>query len=416
MSAKLPDHAVVLLGEREIGVLVHANERSRFEPSEEWAQLPAGERPVLGQQFEEDPYAAHVGKQRLGVPLWFEHLLPEASTPLRIAIAQATDIAESRGYALLLVLGDDLPGNVRVRSVDGEVSFRTVARRVREAGGQPPDEALPLRVSLAGVQFKISARLGKSGIAVPGWDEEGDWIVKFADQAHAGLPAIEYATMLWASRAGLTVPEIRLESTSAIGGIDHLKNVAGDVAFAIRRYDRSREGRVHQEDFAQVLGLGVGNAKYRDVNMDTIVKVCAALVPEDVDELLARIAFCVVCGNDDAHAKNWALWYPAATKPRLAPAYDLVATLAFDQYRRNDMALKLAGASRFEAVTIQRFHALARSTGQDPEHVEEVVRQAVLAQVEAWAAVRDINEMPGELRDFIDVRIDRLPLVREAVR
>jgi serine/threonine-protein kinase HipA len=351
----------------------------------------------------------------MGVPLWFEHLLPEASAPLRIAVAQAVDIAPSRGYALLLVLGEDLPGNVRVRSVDGEISFRTVARRVREAHGQPADESLPLRVSLAGVQFKISARLGKNGIAVPGWDEEGDWIVKFADQAHASLPAVEFVTMSWASEAGLVIPPIRLEPTSAIAGIEKLANVAGDFAFAIQRYDRRPSGRVHQEDFAQVLGLGTGDAKYNKTNIDTILKICSTLAPQDSDELLARIVFCVLCGNDDAHAKNWSFWYPTSTQPRLSPAYDLVATLVFPQYASNGMALKLAGTRHFEHVTLGKFRTLAASTGLDPERVEAVVRRAVFGQVDAWARVRDRAETPAELRAFVDLRLDRLKLVREAL-
>lgn len=415
MTHQLPDRAVVLLGEEEVGVLVRVGEHSRFEPSEAWAQRPAGERPVLGQQFEEDPYAAHVGKTRMGVPLWFEHLLPEVGAPLRIAVAEAVDIAPSRGYALLLLLGEDLPGNVRVRPIDGELSFRTVARRVREEHGQLTDEALPLRVSLAGVQFKISARLGKNGIAVPGWDEEGDWIVKFADQAHASLPAVEFTTMSWAAAAGLRVPAVRLESTSAIAGIEQLRNVAGDRAFAIERYDRYSDGRIHQEDFAQILGLRTGDAKYSGANIDTVVNVCATLAPQDVDELIARIVFCVVAGNDDAHAKNWSLWYPTATEPRLSPAYDLVATLVFPQYAGNGMALKLAGVRQFERVTLERFRALAVSTRQDPDHVESVVRGAVLRQVEAWAQIRDTSEVPSELQTFVDFRLDGLKLVREVL-
>lgn len=415
MTHQLPDRAVVLLGEEEVGALVRVGEHSRFEPSEVWAQRPAGERPVLGQQFEEDPYAAHVGKTRMGVPLWFEHLLPEAKAPLRIAVAEAVDIAPSRGYALLLILGEDLPGNVRVLPVDGQLSFRTVARRVRGARGQPADESLPLRVSLAGVQFKISARLGKNGIAVPGWDEEGDWIVKFADQAHASLPAVEFATMSWAASAGLQVPAIRLESTSAIAGIEQLRNVAGESAFAIERYDRSSDGRIHQEDFAQILGLGTGDAKYSGTNIDTIVNVCATLAPQDVDELIARIAFCVVAGNDDAHAKNWSLWYPTPTEPRLSPAYDLVSTLVFSQYAGNGMALKLSAVRPFEGVTLERFRALAVSTGQDPDHVESVIRSAVLRQVEAWAQIREMSEVPSEMQAFVDSRLDRLKLVRETL-
>jgi len=351
----------------------------------------------------------------MGVPLWFEHLLPEINGPLRSAVAKAVDISPSRGFALLLVLGEDLPGNVRVRAVEGYLSFNTVSRRVRETQGQSTEEPLPLRVSLSGVQFKISARLSKRGIAVPGWDEEGDWIVKFADQAHASLPAVEFVTMSWAAESGLVVPEMRLESTSAIAGIDHLAQVAGEFAFAIKRYDRSSHGRVHQEDFAQILGLGAGDDKYSKTNIDTIVKITATLTPADIDELLSRIVFCVLCGNDDAHAKNWSFWYPKPTEPRLSPAYDLVATLSFPQYAGNPMALKLAGARRFGEVDIARFRALARSTGLDPDHVESVARVAVERQVDAWSAIREREGTPRELRTFVDTRLGRSRLVRDVV-
>jgi serine/threonine-protein kinase HipA len=405
VTGELPDRAIVALGDEEVGVLVRQGEHARFEPSEAWASKPAGERPVLGQQFEEDPYAAHVGRNRMGVPLWFEHLLPELDGPLRNAVAEAVELSPSRGFPLLLLLGHDLPGNVRVKPLETDVSFRTVSRRVRETRGEAGDTALPLRVSLAGVQFKISARLGKRGIAVPAWDEEGDWIVKFADQAHAELPQIEFATMQWARASGLDIPNTRLEPTAAIEGIQHLSSIYGEFAFAIERYDRTSEGRIHQEDFAQILGLRTGDGKYRDINVDSIVRVVRALAPGDLEELMARIVFCVLCGNDDAHAKNWSLWYPEPTKPRLSPAYDLVATLVFPQYKANSMALKLAGARGFHEVDLARFRKLAEHVGLEPDMVELWVRDAVSKQLAGWEDVRSRDEIPSGMKDFIDDRL-----------
>jgi serine/threonine-protein kinase HipA len=409
----LPDRAVVLLGEQEVGVLERRGEHSRFEPSQEWAEQPAGERPVLGQQFEEDPFAAHVAGRRFGVPLWFEHLLPELDGPLREAIARAVDVSPARGFALALLLGEDLPGAVRVRAADLEVSFATVARRVRGAGEVGSDEALPLRISLAGVQFKISARQGKRGIAVPGWDEEGDWIVKFASQRFVTLPQNEFATMTWAREAGLTVPQVRLERTADIEGLGHLSEIAGEIAFAIERYDRTYDGRIHQEDFAQVMGLHAGDAKYRELNMDTIVRVVARVAPDDVDELLRRIAFCVVCGNDDAHAKNWSLWYPQSTVAQLAPSYDLVSTVEY--FPHNDMSLKLAGERAFGRIGLAQFRALADRTGLAPDRVDAVVREAVARQVVTWEHIRERPEIYDGYRTAVDRHMGSLSLVREVV-
>jgi serine/threonine-protein kinase HipA len=409
-----PDHALVSLGDVEVGVVDRLGEHARFEPARAWAETPAGRRAVLGQQFEEDPYAAHVGGKRYGVPLWFEHLLPERDGPLRDAVAKAVGVSPTRSFPLLVLLGDDLPGAVRVHALEDEASFATVARRVREASGVEHDNPLPLRVSLAGVQFKISARLGKRGIAVPGWDEEGDWIVKFASQRFATLPENEFATMTWACASGLDVPEVRLEDVAAIEGIGHLREVAGERAFAIKRYDRSPAGRIHQEDFAQVLGLQVGDAKYEGTNMDTIVKVVAELAPADMDELLARIVFCVLCGNDDAHAKNWSLWYPEPAHPRLSPAYDLVSTVEY--FPENDMALKLAGARSFAQVNLMRMRELAERAGVNSERAIDVVRLAVHRQLEAWETVRDRAEMPVALRELLDARLGSLPLVHDTRR
>jgi HipA-like protein len=410
----LPARALVSLGDVEVGVVQRLGEHARFAPARVWAETPAGRRPVLGQQFEEDPYAAHVGGKRYGVPLWFEHLLPERDGPLRDAVAKAVGVSPARSFPLLVLLGDDLPGAVRVHALEGEASFATVARRVRDAEGGERSDARLLRVSLAGVQFKISARMGKRGIAVPGWDEEGDWIVKFASQRFATLPENEFVTMTWARIAGLDVPEVRLEEIAAIEGIDQLRDVAGERAFAIKRYDRSPAGRIHQEDFAQILGLPVGDAKYEGTNMDTIVNLVAELTPADIDELLARIVFCVLCGNDDAHAKNWSLWYPEPTHPRLSPAYDLVSTVEY--FPENDMALKLAGARSFAQVDLRRLRELAERARVNPERAVEVVRTAVRRQLEAWETVRERAEMPVALREQLDARLRSLPLVRDARR
>jgi serine/threonine-protein kinase HipA len=366
---------------------------------------------VLGQQFEEDPFSAHGA--RYGAPEWFEHLLPELDGPLRSAIARSLEIAPARSYALLLALGEDLPGAVRVRPLDEESPFVTVARRERSADAVVPgaEADLPLRVSLAGLQFKLSARVGNRGIALTARDEEGNWIIKFADQRFPTLPTNEFATMEWARAAGLDVPATRLVQTASISGIDALGPGVGELAFAIQRYDRTSHGRIHQEDFAQALGLAPGHAKYTATNMDTIVRIVGQIAPEDVDELLRRIVFCVMCGNDDAHAKNWSLWYPTATRPRLSPAYDLVSTVEY--FPRNDMSLKLARVRRFAEVDRPRFASLAERTGLTARAVDDVVVRAVRQQIEAWQRVRETDEVRPELREIVDRRCRELRLARQ---
>jgi serine/threonine-protein kinase HipA len=413
VSVELPERALVSLNEVLVGVLQRRGESSRFEPAEAWADLPAGERPVLGQQFEEDPFSAH--RSRYGAPVWFEHLLPEQGGPLREAIARSLNLAPARSFPLLLALGEDLPGAVKIRPLDATGAPMTVARRERDTVESHPDagESLPLRISLAGVQFKISARMGKRGIAVPASSGIGDWILKFADQRFPTLAVNEFVTMTWAGAAGIDVPEIRLLDPDSVQGVDKLVVNPGDHIFAIRRYDRTDEGRVHQEDFAQVLGLPPGDAKYTGTNIDTLVSVISRVTPADLDELLSRLTFCLLCGNDDAHAKNWSLWYPGGTSARLSPAYDLVSTIEF--LPDNDMSLKVAGARRFADVDRARFQRLAQRTGLDVSHVDEVVVDAVRRQVEAWQGIRETPQMTDALRAIIDERLPTLPLVRQCL-
>jgi serine/threonine-protein kinase HipA len=210
---------------------------------------------------------------------------------------------------------------------------------------------------------------------------------------------------------GLNVPEMRLERTDSIAGIDRFGPAVGELAFAIKRYDRTESGRVHQEDFAQALGMPPGDAKYEATNIDTIVRVVATIAPADVDELTSRIAFNILCGNDDAHAKNWALWYPDQTRARLSPAYDLVSTVEY--FPENDMSLKLARARRFGEVGRDRFKLLATRTRLDPNRVDDVVVDAVRRVRQAWMEVRELAEVTPKFRGLIEAWLDDLRLVKE---
>lgn len=147
--------------------------------------------------------------------------------------------------------------------------------------------------------------------------------------------------------------------------------------------------------------------------MDTIVRVVARVAPDDVDELLRRIVFCVVCGNDDAHAKNWSLWYPQSTVARLAPSYDLVSTVEY--FPHNDMSLKLAGQRAFGRIGSAQFRALADRTGLLPDRVDAVVREAVAHQVVTWEHIRERPEVYDGYRTAVDRHMGSLSLVREVV-
>lgn len=91
--------------------------------------------------------------------------------------------------------------------------------------------------------------------------------------------------------------------------------------------------RIHQEDFCQALGVPP-ETKYASEGGPTF-KDCFALLRRiaarpavDVLKLLDAMIFNVIAGNADAHGKNFSILY-GDEGPRLAPLYDLMATVAY---------------------------------------------------------------------------------------
>lgn len=400
MTSSDDDALAVWLGDQLVGRLMRHSEGSSFSFTDEYLALPG--RPVLGQYFEEAPERVH--RVRYGTPRWFSNLLPEGR--LRQLIAQRAGVHERRSYQLLELMGLDLPGAVTVR-------------REGAPPGAPPDDsddpAEPnaeqlLKFSLAGVQLKFSGNVEGRGLTIPAHGRGGDWIVKLPDERYPGVPENEFSMMSWAAAAGLDVPAVQLVPTGAITGLPSGVFVAGEHAFAVRRFDRPEVGRrVHTEDLAQVLDRAP-DTKYRQTSYDHIAKVLAALSPDDIDEYVRRLVFLVLSGNGDAHLKNWSLIYPDGVTAQLAPAYDLLSTVA---YMEGDaLGLALARTKQFDQVTLERFRRFAGRAGIDDGRVVDTVHAQVDRTIDAWQLLRE--ELPAlpAVRAGIDRRLVELPLVR----
>jgi serine/threonine-protein kinase HipA len=393
----------------EAGLLHPSNEGSFFELDETYLRM--AERPVLGQQFEDDPGRPH--RSRQGVPPWFANLLPEG--PLRDLIADRAGVDKSRSLFLLRLLGDDLPGAVTVTSTNGDQVTQSMV-------AEPElDSFALLRFSLAGVQIKFSAlRAEDRGLTIPVEGRGGNWIVKLPDQRFPRVPENEYSMMEWARMAGIDVPETQLTPVGEIDGLpDEFADIGGQ-AFAIRRFDRLNGGRIHIEDFAQVLGIPP-RRKYGATNFDTILRTVFTLCGlEDAGEFIRRLVFMIAIGNSDAHAKNWSLIYPDGHSARLAPAYDLVAVSYFESLERllsRQLALKLAGVGLASEVNEETFRKLADRSGLDRDWTVRVVHDAIQHILDAWEQIketlaRDVLHPP--LMEVIEKRLTALPLFRSA--
>ena len=400
----------VRLGRRAAGTLtLLPGDRTLFAFDDGYLDDP--ERPVLSLSFK-DRFGGIVAEQaptRVRVPPFFSNLLPEGH--LRDYLAARAGVKGRREFFLLQVLGKDLPGAVVVESDVEEPWPPPLAHGGHDERRSTHDDAGgALRFSLAGVQIKLSAVMEASGgLTIPAQGVGGSWIVKLPSARFEGVPENEFSVMRLAARLGLDVPEVRLVDLDAVTGLPEGIGTVQGKALAVRRFDRAPGGaRVHAEDFAQIFGL-YPERKYARGNYRSIAEVVWAEAGESgVVEFVRRLVFNALIGNADMHLKNWSMIYPDGRNAMLAPAYDLLSTIAYIPDER--MALNLVRSKRFTDLTIAAFTHFA-GKARLPEHpVLSVVRDTVGRFRDEWPAAKRELPMTERVGRAIDAHIEALPL------
>lgn len=394
--------ADVLLGDRPVGLLHFANEFTRFEYSD---LTPT--HPILGQVFEDDP--GRPRSARVEVPAWFANLLPELDSPLRSMIAAQAGVKAVRSFPLLVRLGDDLPGAVRVRLRLGDLDGERFAEE-QEAASSAQD-GTPLRFSLAGVQLKFSMVRTDRGLTLPVTGEGGNWLVKLPDRRYPKVPENEFTMLRWMSLVGIEVASAELRVGADLENLPRGLVGRDEAVLAVSRFDRGASGRVHMEDLAQVADVHPRD-KYKGASFDNIGRLLAALCPDDVPEYLRRLTAMVAMGNTDAHLKNWTLLYRDPRRAGLAPAYDFVCITAYEDFAATGPSFRLGGIDQFPAVTRDAFRRLADRIGFAAERAVEVVDETVDALHAAWPELRQDGPAAAEVLQHVSDRLRELPLMR----
>ncbi|MFE9812161.1 type II toxin-antitoxin system HipA family toxin [Streptomyces sp. NPDC005548] len=398
--ARQTTRARVLLGDRKVGTLRYTQGRTAFE----YEDLDPG-HPVLGLAFEYDPGLAN--HEATGVPNWFANLLPERESALRKIYNQILG-GHVSDFLLLVYLGQDLPGAVRVER-EGTLP-NAMMEALEEAQEIPPKSSLEF--SLSGMQLKFSMQENYGRFFLPSPGELGEWIVKLPNTVLPELPANEYLIMSWAAAIGIDVPEHRLIPLTAVSGIEEEYLEGGATAFAIRRFDRTATGRVHQEDFAQVFDVMPAN-KDRGQQED-IAQVLIDNCPQDFDEYLRRLVLCIAAGNNDEHLKNWSLRYADSRTPRLSPAYDMLSATAYRDFRRKGLTLPIAQQEDMRYISRDHFRRFAESLDFDTARVLGVVDEAAAQLRETFPSVAEATNAPAFLVAHLQERLNHLPLLRRA--
>jgi len=395
----------VRLGPTRVGALTNLGGDSLIFTFDQTYIDAARDRPTLSLGFKsaDGGLTEQTRPTRVRLPPFFSNLLPEAH--LREYLAARGGIHPDREFSLVWLLGADLPGAVEIRSADGGAP-----PAADDAPSDTRGKERPFRFSLAGVQLKFSALLETSkGLTLPVGGVGGDWIVKLPSPRFDVVPENEYAMMTLAAAVGIDVPEVRLIATKDIGRLPSDLPEAFGQSLAIRRFDRPRpRERVHIEDFAQVFGVYPEN-KYKHASYGSIARVLWLEIGEDaIVEYTRRLAFNALIGNADAHLKNWSLIYPDARAPKLAPAYDLVATVPYIAGDR--LALSLGDTKEFADVNLERFKRFAEKAGLPVRVVLETVRQTAARVRDLWPNHEPLRSLPKPIRRAIDAHMRAVPL------
>jgi serine/threonine-protein kinase HipA len=400
----------VLLHGRKIGTLTWLQgERSVFSFTQDYIDDP--NRPNLSLSFKDNLGALRTEFRpvRMRVEPFFSNLLPEG--PLRGYLAEQAGVKSIREFFLLWALGRDLPGALTIRPADGEAWPPS-----GNADEEEPDRRKHnmLRFSLAGVQLKFSALKNKGkqgGLTIPADGVGGAWIVKLPADRFEGVPENEFAMMSLARKIGIEVPDIELIDPEAIEGLPEGIGKLKGKALAIRRFDRSEQGPVHIEDFAQVFGV-YPDDKYSRASYRNIAYVLGVETDEaSVAEFIRRLVFSTLIGNADMHLKNWSLIYPDGRTAKLSPAYDLLSTIPY--LPDETAALKYARTKKMAEFGYDELAYLAAKARLPEKPVIDTARKTVEAFQTQWAKEKANLDLPKAVITAIDDHLAKLSIIRD---
>lgn len=336
-----------------------------------------------------------VRSQRLHPVL--SNLLPEGA--LRELIAQGLKVHIDNEFQLLTYLGGDLPGALIAEPMEPEdvpdsvlgihgkiraVKFETVLLKGKDGKN---------KFSLAGVQMKFSMKEKDGRYNLSGGDVLGDWIIKTPSTKHKDVPVNEYTAMKLASLAGVDIPEIKLVDLDKLDKLPQINLPDENLAFAIKRFDRENNQRIHMEDFAQVL-VKYPHEKYNAANYEQIGRILYEFSGDgltDAQQFARRLLVNILLANGDAHLKNWSLLYADQVTPGLSPAYDIVSTSVYINDERQT-ALNLGKTKQWYKVSYANFQSWANRAGIPWRAIKPHIDDAMEIARNSWPSA--LKELP----------------------
>ncbi len=185
------------------------------------------------------------------------------------------------------------------------------------------------KLSISGVQPKLIVKLNKDKNQLevaPG----GEYILKPQTDRFLNIPENEQCCMDIAEALNIEIPPHCL-----------LPLKDGSLAYVIKRFDRQNGEKIHQEEFAQLLGE---EDKYKG-SVERIGKKIEEISTApgyDIQLFFERVVLNFIIANGDAHLKNYAMRYLGDDK-RLSPAYDIVCSRLAIPEEQEESAIHING-------------------------------------------------------------------------
>jgi serine/threonine-protein kinase HipA len=350
------------------------------------------------------------------VQAFFGGLLPEG--PPRELLARQLGVSTGNDFGLLERLGGDTAGAVSLlrpgeplppkqapaqqmpdRAPTQRVQWLTedeLATLIAELPSRPmhADAGGEYRLSLAGVQNKLPVVVGEDGrVGLTEGRTPSTHILKTPIERLPDTVANEALCLEIGRQLGISTVQA------------HPRRAGGRECLLVRRYDRRRADgetqRLHQEDLCQALGIR-SDRKYEAEGGPGLADGFALLrravtVPaREAQHLLDYFALSFLVGNHDAHGKNYSLLYlPDSDRARLAPAYDVVSTVAYRKVRpmSRKLAMSVGGEYRPDYIRSRHLQRLLKDAGLGPapsrRRLRALAERAPVAAAMARAVLAD---------------------------
>ncbi|MDH5801205.1 MAG: type II toxin-antitoxin system HipA family toxin [Gammaproteobacteria bacterium] len=264
--------------------------------------------------------------------------------------------------------------------LEGETEH--VVKEVVVAGGSPggarPKALIGLNVSTDAAVYGVYD-IG------PGYEH---YVVKFRGfREPKSVGIVEYIYSIMARKSGINMPETRLLRSGQ------------DQFFAIKRFDRQGNLRVHTHTLA---GLLHSDFRKPEISYGHFLKVTQHLTHnhEEVLEAFRRMVFNILAYNRDDHAKNFSYIMDENGSWSLSPAYDVVYSAGAAGWHTMDI-------SGEKHPQLQAVLALAKEHGIKKAAAVEVVDQVRMA-VSAWNELAQEHAVDYETVQKVQTALDSI--------